>query len=120
MKITTLMPFSIDDRGFVANYKHDRAGEHLIVFSKKGAVRGRHYHKGLSQTKNPEKLILLSGECEFNCKHIKTGKVEKIIVRAPAVIEIDPYEWHELKALTDCSLVEMNALQEHADDTFYE
>jgi len=120
MKVTTLTPFSIDDRGFVANYLHERTGEHLIVFSKKGAVRGRHYHNGLSKTKNPEKLILASGTCEIQIKNLASGNTETFTITAPALIAIMPFEWHELKALSDCCFIEMNSLQEHIDDTFYE
>lgn len=120
MKITTITPFNTDQRGFVAEYYHERIGQHLIVFSKAGAIRGRHYHKGLSITKNPEILILLSGSYTLNWREANTENIQTATVAAPAKIEIPAYTWHELVAITDCSFIELNALSEHAADVFYE
>jgi dTDP-4-dehydrorhamnose 3,5-epimerase-like enzyme len=94
-------------------------GGHLIVFSKAGSVRGRHYHKGLSLTKNPEILILLSGELSFSWREVMTTEESKEIVKGPARIEIFPYTWHELVAINDCSFLELNSLSEHVADVFY-
>jgi len=120
MKITTIKPFSNDARGTVAEYFHERTGQHLIVFSKAGAVRGRHYHKGISLSKNPEMLILLSGTCIFNWREVNSQQLQTATVQAPAKIEVSPYVWHELLAVTDCSFLELNSLSEHVADTFYE
>ena len=120
MKITQIEPFSKDDRGTVAEYYHDRTGQHLIVFSKIGSVRGRHYHKGLSLGKNPEIIILLSGTCTFNWREANSQQVVSETVYGPARVEVPPFVWHELIAVTDCSFLELNSLSEHIADTFYE
>lgn len=120
MKITPIEPFSTDDRGTVAEYYHERTGQHLIVFSKAGAIRGRHFHKGNSLSKNPEILILLSGTCTFNWRGVNTSELFSETVSAPAKIEVPPYVWHELVAVTDCSFLELNSLSEHIADTFYD
>lgn len=120
MKITPIEPFSQDERGTVAEYYHERTGQHLIVFSKAGAVRGRHFHKGISLTKHPEILILLSGTCTFNWREANSKELHSTTITAPAKIEIAPYTWHELIAVTDCSFLELNSLSEHIADTFYE
>lgn len=119
MTITTLQPFSTDDRGFACEYFHDRLGQHLIVFSKAGAVRGRHYHKGISITKNPEVLLLLSGAFIVNWRALPEERIQSARVAGPARIEIPPYTWHELIAETDGALIEMNSLSEHSADVFY-
>ena len=121
MRIIPLPPTGSDERGFVAEYLHDRTGQQLLVFTHAGKSRGRHYHKGLSPTKKPEVLFLFSGTCRLNWKHLEQDTpVASVIVKAPARVEIDPLEWHELVAITDCIFVELNSLEEHAADTFYD
>lgn len=116
--ITPLDKISNDERGYTYEYFHERYGRHLLAFRKAGTVSGRHYHKGLSLTKNPEILMLVHGNITLNWKHINSSELESTWVEAPARIEIPPYIWHELVALTDCSFIELNALSEHVADTF--
>ena len=120
MTIIPLEPFNRDDRGYNCEYYHDRIGQHIIVFSKAGSVRGRHYHKGNSLNKNPEIIILLSGTCTFNWREPNSKNPKSETVSAPARIEIPPYTWHELIYQTDSAMIEMNSLSEHAADTFYD
>lgn len=120
MTIIPIAPFATDDRGYTAEYYHDRLGQHLIVFSKAGAVRGRHYHKGISLTKNPEIKILLSGTIQLNWRGIHDTELNSRLVEAPARIEIPPYTWHESVAQTDTAFIELNSLSEHAADVFYQ
>ncbi len=120
MTITPFELFSTDERGYAAEYYHERLGQHLIIFSKAGSVRGRHYHKGLSLTKNPEILIVLSGICVFNWRTPNSSIQETAVVTGPAKVEIPAYTWHELIAETDTVLLELNSLSEHAADTFYD
>lgn len=120
MKIESIELISNDDRGFAAEYLQHRTGKHLLVFSNAGAVRGRHYHKGLSETKNPEILILISGSFKLVCKKIGTNETLEQVVEAPSRIEFYPFEWHELTAITPCSFIEMNSIKEHIEDTFYD
>ena len=121
MKITPIAVKGTDERGFVAEYLHDRAGKQLLVFTHAGKQRGRHYHKGLSATKNPEVFFLYTGKCRLNWRNIQLGGVEEsVVIEAPARVEIEPWEWHELIAETDCIFVELNSIEEHAADTFYD
>lgn len=118
MKITTIVPAGTDERGYTAEFLQERTGTHLIVFRKAGTVSGRHYHKGLSQTKDPEILVLLSGTCTFNWKHIDDTELQTAQYTGPVKFEIPPLIWHELIPDTDCTFVEMNSIEEHAADTF--
>lgn len=118
IKVTQIEPAGKDERGFTAEVMQDRTGTHLIVFRKAGTISGRHYHKGLSATKNPEILILLSGTCTFNWKHIDDNNIQTAEYTAPVKFEIPPLVWHELIPVTDCTFMEMNSIAEHAADTF--
>lgn len=119
MKITPIPIKGQDDRGYTAEYLHDRCGDQLVVFRKAGTVSGRHYHKGISATKNPEIFILLNGTCTINWKHVEEEEIQSLQLHAPAKMEIPPMIWHEVIADTDCTFLELNSFDEHAADTFY-
>jgi dTDP-4-dehydrorhamnose 3,5-epimerase-like enzyme len=120
MKITSLKKIAEDERGFVSEYYHERVGDHLIVFSKKGAIRGNHYHQGKSDTKNPEILYLLSGTTTLNWKERNETEIKSMEISGPSRIEIPAYTWHQLIAISDCSFLELNSISEHGADTFFE
>lgn len=120
MTITPLEPFNRDDRGYNCSYFHDRTGEHVLVYSKPGAVRGGHYHKGLSPTKNPEIVILLSGVCTLNWRKRDASEMVSNTIEGPVRIEIPPFTWHQFVFQTESVMFEMNSLAEHAADTFYD
>ena len=120
MIITPLEPFNRDDRGYNCEYFHDRIGQHVLVYSKPGAVRGGHYHKGISLTKNPEIVILLSGNCTIKWREPNSPTLQSNTVDGPARIEIPPYIWHQFIFHTESVMFEMNSLSEHAADTFYD
>jgi dTDP-4-dehydrorhamnose 3,5-epimerase-like enzyme len=109
-----------DDRGFTAEYHHDRSGQQLIIFRKAGTISGRHYHKGLSPTKDPEIFILLTGTCTINWKHINDKELQTVQVSGPVKLEFPTYTWHELVMDTDCACLELNSIEEHKADTFYD
>ena len=119
MKIIPLDIFNEDERGYASEYEQDRTGKHILVFTRAGITRGRHYHKGLSATKNPEIIVLISGTCIFTWRHINEQEVKSQTVIAPARIEIPALIWHELTADTDCTFIEFNSREEHSADTFY-
>ncbi len=116
--ITQLDKVGSDARGYTYEYFHDRLGRHLVCFRKAGSVSGRHYHKGISLTKNPEILILAQGNLTLNWRPVNETELHSVWVEAPAKIEIPPYIWHELIAVTDCAFIEMCSLSEHQADTF--
>src|SRR5690606_892369 len=99
-------------------YFHERYGLHLIVFRKAGTISGRHYHKGLSMTKNPEILILCQGKIQLNWRNPNSRKLDTLLIDAPKKIEIAAFVWHEVIAITDCCFIELNSVSEHSADTF--
>lgn len=118
IKVTPIVPAGKDERGYTAEFVQERTGTHLIVFRKSGSVSGRHYHKGLSATKDPEILILLNGTCTFNWKHIDDTVMQTAQYKGPVRFEIPAFIWHELIPDTDCIFMELNSIAEHAADTF--
>jgi dTDP-4-dehydrorhamnose 3,5-epimerase-like enzyme len=118
--ITSFDKVGTDERGFTYEYFHERYGRHLVCFRKAGSVSGRHYHKGISLTKDPEILILASGNVQLNWRKVNSKEMHSILAEGPAKIEIPAYIWHEVVAVTDCTFIELNSLSEHEADTFRE
>ncbi|MDR3679077.1 MAG: hypothetical protein P4L41_03855 [Flavipsychrobacter sp.] len=119
MKITRLDISGSDDRGYTAEYYHERIGQSLIIFRKAGTVSGRHYHKGLSLTKNPEIFYLLHGTCTLNWRSVNDTEIQTAELIGPVRLEILPFTWHELIMQTDCTCLELNSISDHQKDTFY-
>lgn len=116
--VTPLDKVGSDERGYTYEYFHERYGRHLLCFRKAGSVSGRHYHKGLSLTKNPEVLLLAMGNINLNWREANSSHLQTVWIEGPARIEIPSYIWHELVAVTDCVFLELNSLSEHEADTF--
>ena len=116
--ISPLDKIGNDERGYTYEYFHERMGRQLVCFRKAGTISGRHYHKGLSLTKNPELILLAQGNVTINWRQTQHKELQSIWVEGPARIEIPPYIWHELVAMTDCTFIELNSLSEHQADTF--
>ena len=91
----------------------------LLAFRNKGSISGNHYHKGVSPSKNPEKLVLISGEIQLTTKNIESLEVDETTVKAPALIKIYPNIVHTVEALTAITFMEFNSLEDHKKDTFY-
>jgi hypothetical protein len=116
--ITPLDKIGIDERGYTFEYFHERYGRHLLCFRKAGSVSGNHYHKGISLTKNPEIIILVHGSLMLHYRNVNETGIIEVPVEGPVKIEIQPYVWHKLVSITDCSFLELNSLSEHSADTF--
>jgi hypothetical protein len=118
IEIIPLTKIGEDERGSTHIFETDRTGEFIFSFRKAGSLSGRHYHKGLSPNKNPEKIILVKGEVTLNWFNVVGNEKgsEKII--GPSLVYIYPFTWHELVADTDFVVFEMNALSDGQGDTF--
>lgn len=118
VEIIPLTKIGEDQRGTTHIFETDRTGEFIFSYRYAGSLSGRHYHKGLSPNKNPEKIILVKGSGTLNWHNVNGNEKgsEKII--APAQIHIYPGVWHELVADTDIVVFELNALADGQGDTF--
>lgn len=116
--ITPLDKIGSDERGYTYEYFHERYGRHLVCYRKAGSVSGRHYHKGLSLTKQPEIILLMHGNLMVHYRNINSATVLEVQVEGPARIEIQPFVWHEFISITDCVFLELNSMSEHEADTF--
>lgn len=117
-RITAIDKIGEDARGATHFFDTDRTGQFIIAYRKAGSVSGQHYHKGIATKKNPEQIIIMQGEAVLNWKDVRTNEqgTEKII--APALVEIFPFVWHEVVAVKDIIVFELNGLNDAKEDTF--
>ncbi|SJZ83346.1 hypothetical protein [Sediminibacterium ginsengisoli] len=107
-----------DERGSTHFFENDRTGQFIVAYRKQGSASGRHYHKGLSANKNPEKIILMQGEVTLNWFNVQGEEKGTEKIKAPALIAIEPYAWHEVIAETDIMILELNSFEDGNMDTF--
>ncbi len=109
---------AVDERGALHYFSTDRTGEFLLVYRNAGTVSGQHYHKGASNGKNPEDMLLMQGSANLHWKDLNTNKEETVELIAPVRVLIQANVWHELIAITDIVFVELNSLADGSEDTY--
>lgn len=107
-----------DERGTTHYFDTDRTGQFIISYRNAGSASGRHYHKGRSVNKNPEKIILMHGQATLNWFNVKGTEKGSEPIKAPAMVLVYPWIWHEVIADTDIVIFELNALEDGKEDTF--
>ena len=97
MKITHLPVNFRDDRGTILDIFVGESHEHCtIITTKKGGVRGNHYHK-LSRQQD----FLVSGSMEIYSKEMPDGRVSRTVFEANDLVAWEPNEAHEFVAIED-------------------
>jgi hypothetical protein len=118
IEIIPVAQVAVDERGATHYFNTDRTGEFIIGYRKAGSVSANHYHKGIAPGKNPEKVILMSGEATVNWFDINGEAKGSGKMVAPAMLIVHPYTWHEVIADTDIVMFELNALADGRLDVF--
>lgn len=106
-----------DERGQTLVIPNRRSGDFMLGFRKAASSSGRHYHSGLRPNKNPEILILISGEAELRWRYLKETRLRVLHLKGPIRLEVDAGIWHEIYALSDLVFWEMNSLQDVQADS---
>jgi dTDP-4-dehydrorhamnose 3,5-epimerase-like enzyme len=99
MKITKIEPAFVDDRGFICDLLTDENIQHAgLLKSKKGAVRGRHFHKEQQQY-----TFVLSGKIRVAVKNLleENSKLETSDLGKMEMVFFPPYHYHSIEALED-------------------
>ncbi len=87
-----------DDRGCFRGIMNTGQWQEVNhVFTNKGAVRGKHFHKHLNEV-----VFLLKGEMEVELVNVLDGKKSACIVKQGEGVIIKPYQHHTMRYLTDC------------------
>lgn len=102
--IKKVEPAFVDDRGTIINILEEPICHVAIIFSKKGSIRGNHYH--------PEQIqhvYLVSGLYESVSKDVrdKNAKVEKVLVEAGSLVTTLPMIAHAMRFLEDSVILNL-------------
>ena len=99
IKKTKIKPAFEDERGAIYDLLDKEKIYHIgMITSKKGSVRGNHYHKEAKQIN-----YIFSGRMQLKTKNMKNknSKIETIILEEGDIISIPAMVAHSLKALED-------------------
>jgi hypothetical protein len=118
IEIIPIAKIAEDERGATHYFDTDRTGQFIIGYRKAGSISARHYHKGTAKGKNPEQVIIMSGEATVNWFDINGDAKGSDKLVAPAMLIVYPFTWHEVIADTDIVMFELNALIDGQEDTF--
>lgn len=107
-----------DARGTITDIFVKNPKDHCtIIFTKKGAVRGNHYHK-----KSKQHDYIISGSFETYAKKMDEGEVTKFILSPNDLVSWEANEAHEFVALEDTVFLTFidgpRGGEEYENDTF--
>jgi len=107
VEIKKIKPDFMDERGYIHNaFRGEEARQVTVLYTKKGAVRGNHYHTGRDPSNNPEKFLLIQGRMKFYAKDLKSGEEMEEIIDDMTEIRIWPFVFHRFEALKDSVMIE--------------
>jgi len=115
--VTPLALIGQDDRGASYTWDASRTGQFIMCFRNAGSSSGQHYHEGKSDNKNPEILYLTSGKAALHWCPLGEKEIHVTEIIAPARVEVPVNVWHQLIAITDCSFLELNSLEDVQQDS---
>lgn len=96
MKVTNKKCVFEDERGKIIDILEKEVIEYVtLISSKKGAVRGNHYHK-----ESVQYTFVLNGRLKL-LTQMHGGEIETMIIKAGDLVFTPPMEKHALIALTD-------------------
>ncbi len=103
MKVVKLKPSFVDERGFIVDLLIRPEVGITFVSTKKGFIRGNHYHKKTMQYE-----YVLKGSFLYFCRKFNGGKTKEVFLKAGDLIHITPGEIHTFKALSHSEILSFN------------
>lgn len=89
-----------DDRGYLKQISHENYGQINVLFTKKGVVRGNHYHK-ISK----EYFFIIDGSVVVTAQH--ENVIETEVFTKGDFFQINPFIMHKMEFTEDCLMVAM-------------
>lgn len=105
-----------DERGSTFNYKINGRTDYILISRKQGTLSGNTYHKGTTKGTNPKTFVLLSGEIEFNYRHVENTEHHTLTINYPCIIRVMPLVVHSVKAITNVLMLECNSILDIQND----
>lgn len=98
-EIIRIEPAFVDGRGSIWDLLTNEQIDHVgMLISKKGSIRGKHYHKEQKQY-----TLVLNGKIRIVTKDIskKDSKIERLDLNEMEMVLFPPFCYHSLEALED-------------------
>lgn len=103
IKIEKINPVFMDERGKISDLVNENINHVGLITSKKGSIRGNHYHKLSTQYS-----YILSGKFRVTITPIENNKNKKeIILNENELITIPPKKIHVFEAMEDSVIIDM-------------
>lgn len=101
--VKKIKPAFEDERGSIFNVLEEPISHVAIITSKKGSIRGNHYHPNQIQY-----VYLISGSYESISRSIsKDSKEEKIVVEPGDLVITPPMVAHAMRFLKDSAMLNL-------------
>lgn len=120
MKITKIDLIFKDDRGDIADIFYKHPIDHVaIINSKKGALRGNHFHK-----KTFHHIYITKGSLRYYYLNVGDdyNNVKSVVVKEGEMVTTPPYEIHALEILEDNQFIVfsegLRGGKDYEEDTF--
>ena len=112
-----LSPAAVDFRGAITNIFEGALGHVALITSKKGSVRGNHYHK-----QDHQYIYLVSGAFESHSCNVRNPEKKRILkVKAGDIVDTPPLTAHAQKFTEDSVFLALSTRQreegKYEDDT---
>lgn len=104
-EVRKIVPFFVDERGIITDIVEEAVKHVGIITSKKGSVRGKHYHK-----KSTQFIYVISGKLELVTKdlRIKNSKTKSIALEPGYFAVTPPMVVHKLIFLEDTVFLDIS------------
>lgn len=107
-----------DERGLIVDIFYKHKIDHVAyIFTKKGRIRGNHYHKDTTQY-----TLILKGKVEYWEKKLSSQKTKKTVCKKGDIILSKPNVIHAFKYLKDSNMIVFTigprGGKNYEDDTF--
>lgn len=103
VKVVRTTPAFEDNRGAIYDILEVPVGHVGMITSKKGAVRGNHYHK-----KSTQYTYLVSGSAEYLQRDTRgDSKLESVVLLPGDLVETPPLVIHAMRFLEDSTILDI-------------
>ncbi|MDA4122232.1 MAG: cupin domain-containing protein [Thaumarchaeota archaeon] len=112
MEIRKIKPAFEDERGAIFDILEEPVEHTGMIRSKKGSVRGNHYHKESTQY-----TFVLSGKMEFTTRdaHLSDGPRETAVLLPGDLVVTPPMEAHVMRFLEDTVFIDLTTKSRRAN-----
>lgn len=121
IQVVEILKLSENNRGKTYEFNILREqGKFIYIKRSQNSLSGNTYHTGKSKNTNPKIFVLLDGEIELNFRRVNTVEKKQLFINQPSIITVYPYVIHNIRAITNISMLECNSISDIENDRFKE